>query len=1129
MDRDSDVRGTLIKCQDKCFSKGTDYWGLAQTYSKRVDSSHQYLTQLYQFLYSVGKLESPIITLMDGKCYGSAACFALLTHFPMTTPHTNVCFPETGFGFVPTGGSSYFLSRMPDHIGLYLALTGTRLLGADLCHLGLAENHMESNVSQEDLFAKSINNMPERLGTRRMFGDQWATQREAKFMNPFVEMVGDLLEIKNRINGGNPKEHWLRQRENTRMVIADVLYRRKLEELANEDGMKQYRGFQGQPIVNHLVNFEAQCVSNMQHSVKSNFTLEKYRGAILRCFSASTLDELFSRLKEESAHGLKEWAEFTLQQIQARSPLATATTFKLITEAAKLQWYECLQREFSAAANLASHPDFHEGVRKRLGSNSQPEWTVKHPVSPDLIARVCRPRQLSLGAKHNELLPTRDYFRKVPSSPRLWLNELSTNIPYLREDHEFDVKSFLNAMDVDLRTAEITPELVRRLLFTYYTVEKGIEKEVKRVQSSSADPISVKMFVRQREEAIQKFFSAPEAQTRILELLEQGFRASFQERLDTVTFKSEEAQRIAKNAFLKELKEFLVKQRFIKAPEQQVADNMKLILENELMLPMKFPKDNNKSFLQELTGKLRDPAPLLDFYSIIDYKHYFYSGATPYQKSQEITDALNEMLKSVGYQLTDTINFSYSHMKPEYHDLTDNLLTQRVTLEKLLEAVQFPDEEKEREIRVPEELQPPTFSEEEEEEVLPEAAPEPEPARLPELLAELYVKFGEISPAEAQERLAQGLPLDLAGMKARRRELLKMQLHTDTSFPHPNSKAFKMKQLFTELYVEPDDAEVDDVLAGKLELESAREFVDTARTMRSLRRESHRPLESDELEEDRDLEFIGPPLHPEKPQFVLTDLPHSVQLDTMYLQATMGDKAFMPSTFTDSYQEPPQALVTLGSLKELPEEWLQRNLLRLTKVLLQHRAKVEMNLTRTELVSFDQHFLREFTAERFRVALVQQLYHEEAFLTSTGAKAVQAEVTAEHEVMQLYKGPDLKSHSREEEAENRAIKLALELKQEREHLRPKTPLQFTAQDELHFANVSHQGPVPAVTPLSVQQEYAEHRAFRAKLKAKEASLLDTQKTVAALQQLVQQQKYRKLLSNPAAVEAFLKERQQTLA
>ncbi len=35
--------------------------------------------------------------------------------------------PETGIGFVPDIGASYFLSRCPGEIGMYLALTGARI------------------------------------------------------------------------------------------------------------------------------------------------------------------------------------------------------------------------------------------------------------------------------------------------------------------------------------------------------------------------------------------------------------------------------------------------------------------------------------------------------------------------------------------------------------------------------------------------------------------------------------------------------------------------------------------------------------------------------------------------------------------------------------------------------------------------------------------------------------------------------------------------------------------------------------------------------------------------------------------------------------------------------------------
>ncbi len=45
--------------------------------------------------------------------------------------------PETGIGFVPDIGASYFLSRCPGETGMYLALTGARIGLGDALALGL--------------------------------------------------------------------------------------------------------------------------------------------------------------------------------------------------------------------------------------------------------------------------------------------------------------------------------------------------------------------------------------------------------------------------------------------------------------------------------------------------------------------------------------------------------------------------------------------------------------------------------------------------------------------------------------------------------------------------------------------------------------------------------------------------------------------------------------------------------------------------------------------------------------------------------------------------------------------------------------------------------------------------------
>nr|WP_203690860.1 enoyl-CoA hydratase/isomerase family protein [Streptomyces sp. SID12488] len=53
--------------------------------------------------------------------------------------------PETGIGFFPDAGASYFLPRLPGAIGMYLGLTGHRLDAADALYTGLATHFVPAH------------------------------------------------------------------------------------------------------------------------------------------------------------------------------------------------------------------------------------------------------------------------------------------------------------------------------------------------------------------------------------------------------------------------------------------------------------------------------------------------------------------------------------------------------------------------------------------------------------------------------------------------------------------------------------------------------------------------------------------------------------------------------------------------------------------------------------------------------------------------------------------------------------------------------------------------------------------------------------------------------------------------
>lgn len=78
--------------------------------------------------------------MAPGHAFNSGAALLAATGNPNTTLNSKLAFNEVSFGFVPHGGSSYYLSRLPGEIGTFLALTGLPITGVDAKELGLTND-----------------------------------------------------------------------------------------------------------------------------------------------------------------------------------------------------------------------------------------------------------------------------------------------------------------------------------------------------------------------------------------------------------------------------------------------------------------------------------------------------------------------------------------------------------------------------------------------------------------------------------------------------------------------------------------------------------------------------------------------------------------------------------------------------------------------------------------------------------------------------------------------------------------------------------------------------------------------------------------------------------------------------
>jgi 3-hydroxyisobutyryl-CoA hydrolase len=159
-DRSREVGVTVIRgVGPKAFCAGgdilalcNDKWNSAQGDSKddgRQDSKLYKKGQLAQTFFQeeyrlnllTSMLRKPYIPWLNGITMGGGVGLSVHSRLRFSTEKSVFAMPETAIGFFPDVGGSHFLPRLDGQLGMYLALTGARLKGADLFHAGITTNH----------------------------------------------------------------------------------------------------------------------------------------------------------------------------------------------------------------------------------------------------------------------------------------------------------------------------------------------------------------------------------------------------------------------------------------------------------------------------------------------------------------------------------------------------------------------------------------------------------------------------------------------------------------------------------------------------------------------------------------------------------------------------------------------------------------------------------------------------------------------------------------------------------------------------------------------------------------------------------------------------------------------------
>ena len=112
-------------------------------------SGRKFFHDEYQLNHLLFTYPKPVVAFMDGICMGGGVGISQPARFRVATEYTKFAMPETGIGLFPDVGGGWYLSRLEGRVGQYLALTGSRVAGAECLALGLATHYLPSSALVE--------------------------------------------------------------------------------------------------------------------------------------------------------------------------------------------------------------------------------------------------------------------------------------------------------------------------------------------------------------------------------------------------------------------------------------------------------------------------------------------------------------------------------------------------------------------------------------------------------------------------------------------------------------------------------------------------------------------------------------------------------------------------------------------------------------------------------------------------------------------------------------------------------------------------------------------------------------------------------------------------------------------
>ncbi len=144
VESDATIKGLWIESSaEKAFCAGGDVRDVTNNGQTGgltdLTKSSDYLADEYLLDVCLRHCSKPVFAWGDGYIMGGGMGVFQGADVRCVTEHSNLAMPEVRIGFVPDCGGSWFLNRVPNGLGVCLAMSGATVGAADGCWLNLAD------------------------------------------------------------------------------------------------------------------------------------------------------------------------------------------------------------------------------------------------------------------------------------------------------------------------------------------------------------------------------------------------------------------------------------------------------------------------------------------------------------------------------------------------------------------------------------------------------------------------------------------------------------------------------------------------------------------------------------------------------------------------------------------------------------------------------------------------------------------------------------------------------------------------------------------------------------------------------------------------------------------------------